>query len=622
MTLDEEPLNPHQCRSMSSKLESTMRSIQDLLYSVDNFSLVCSSMALENFYRVSEKAKQLVESCCSENWCQASAFQIQNEEAFKEILLETSLSYNTICTLAEDINSSTEFSFHDLRLTSTFEPPSADEILKDQVALRDRFNRLVNVTSGSSSRTRSQHLAWYLLGRLNYILQQSNHEGFDVRTFSLWSDGKGPDGEWSKELEALGGNVFTTTWLDVPCAKKLFKDEMEEDEWLEEAKILASLNHPNIVKFLCCNKYETIHSWGHFIAMEQMETSLYSLIKRLKKVGTKLSIFQAVDIMSQIGYGMCYLHDNGVAHRDLKTSNVVVRSINAPHLQYSLHVKVVDFGLSKAKLKASKSNTISRPKIGTTVYMPPEAFSSGRANWFKADAYSFSVMCSVILSGDEPFQEIKRRDLCDAICSGVRPKLPTNIPEELTSLITEAWAADRGLRPDFFNICTRLEKLRHLLLMDHSLESSKQRKAQASNLYIDQLYIKGMLTNRSSNRKEDHSRVHPQIPMGSNVQEEWSDGDERSSLKRAASGIQGVVVKKNSSEERQNWVDVHYLELRHGSHSEAVILTDELDRVLWANSTFKRLHTERKNSMMQVFISLSNFSSKNVSMCLCLLKLV
>jgi hypothetical protein len=39
---------------------------------------------------------------------------------------------------------------------------------------------------------------------------------------------------------------------------------MEEDEWLVEAKILASLNHPNIMKFFYCNKYETTHSWRHF----------------------------------------------------------------------------------------------------------------------------------------------------------------------------------------------------------------------------------------------------------------------------------------------------------------------------------------------------------------------
>jgi serine/threonine protein kinase len=58
---------------------------------------------------------------------------------------------------------------------------------------------------------------------------------------------------------------------------------MQEDEWLEKAMILASLNHPNIVKFICCNKYEKKYIRGHFIAMEQMDTKLGSLIKRFKE---------------------------------------------------------------------------------------------------------------------------------------------------------------------------------------------------------------------------------------------------------------------------------------------------------------------------------------------------
>ena len=137
--------------------------------------------------------------------------------------------------------------------------------------------------------------------------------------------------------------------------------------------------------------------------------------------------------------------------------------------QYYLQAKVVDFGISKVKLQVDKSNTITRPKTGTTVYMPPEAFTNGRADWFKADVYSFSVMCSVILSGDEPFQGIKRDDLYGAICNGTRPKLPGDIPEELEFAIEKGWATDRNGRPSFFEICTKLEQIRHWALRNHCL---------------------------------------------------------------------------------------------------------------------------------------------------------
>lgn len=53
-----------------------------------------------------------------------------------------------------------------------------------------------------------------------------------------------------------------TKWLDVPCAKKVLNDGVPENVILEEAEILASFNHPNVVKFICC-KHDT-ESMGVF----------------------------------------------------------------------------------------------------------------------------------------------------------------------------------------------------------------------------------------------------------------------------------------------------------------------------------------------------------------------
>jgi hypothetical protein len=112
-------------------------------------------------------------------------------------------------------------------------------------------------------------------------------------------------------------------------------------------------------------------------------------------------------------------------------------------------------------------------------------------------------MCLVILYGNEPFQDIKRKDLYGAICSGRRPELPEDIPTELTALIAEGWASDRKLRPSFLDVCTRLEKLRHRLLRIHSFGISLKHKEQAhSNLYRGR-----MLKRRCLAYKHYHSQV-------------------------------------------------------------------------------------------------------------------
>ncbi|KAG0576705.1 hypothetical protein KC19_5G101500 [Ceratodon purpureus] len=515
----EEPLNPYQCRSMSSKLVRTLENIEGRFNLCDEDSSstfpetsTLPAVAFENLYLISERARELVERCCSVDWCQASTFQILNEDAFKNILLETSLCYNAIYGLLDD-----KTQYEDLRQTSTFEPPTSAEVMHDRMELLQRYQNLLDKSESSDALIRKQHLATHLLRRLSHMTKRPNIEDCDDCDLSLWPDGKSSGDEWGKNSVFLGSNVYKTTWLDVPCAKKMFDDGVQEEAILAEARILARLNHPNIVKFICWG-HDTDTTWCPFIAMEQMERGLHSVIKKQAqfKRGPPFPLLSALDIMLQIAYGTCYLHENGIAHRDLKTSNVVVRQITTLHLQDYLQVKLVDFGLSKVKLSASRSNTISRPKTGTTLYMAPEVFQSGRANWFKADAYSFGIICSVILSGKEPFPsaEFQRSKLYEAICNGRRPMLPSETPRELTRLITECWDTNRNVRPDFVDICTRLAKMRHELLRDqHGLNNETDDSAES--------YIQDIFKKQSSARNQERSCDQWQLLENVGEEDEW-----------------------------------------------------------------------------------------------------
>lgn len=499
-------LNVNQCRVLSSMLEQTTGNVQKLHQSY--FRLTSSDAliaALENLYRISEKAHVLVKNCCA-TWWQAIPFQIQNEEAFREIFLSMGLSYNTLYEIAKaSVSKEKEIEVEDLRRCRAFFPPAENEVRQDQRLLHEKLQSLVD--SDAFSMQQKKCLAKYLLRRLQFISNLSETRGGDMCLSSSWVDSDGPI-QWGQGSDFLGagasGAVHKVMWFDIPCAKKQFKDlegrEDAGDEFHREASILASLNHPNIVKFLCYknNCSDLLKRWECFIAMEWMENNLDEVIRDRScgKSGAPFPVLVAVDIMLQVAYGMSYLHGVNVAHRDLKPHNVVASGVTGGYL----NVKLVDFGLSKTKIKISMSNTISKPNVGTTPYRAPEVFrpGSGRAKWFKADVYSYGVTCSKILTGKEPFDGLPRTDIYAAVKSGQRPALPGNYPLELISLVTNCWSADPGVRPEFLEICMRLEKLKYKLL-----GGSPQQESDSSS------YIENMLKSRACT----YTRL-------------WIDGDE------------------------------------------------------------------------------------------------
>lgn len=90
--------------------------------------------------------------------------------------------------------------------------------------------------------------------------------------------------------------MFSTTWLDIPYAKKVFRAQMEEQEVFEkEVRILAHLNHPNIVKVMCCGNGAQYRQC--FIGIELMQLSFLELIKVRGEDPKPFPPFVAVDII-------------------------------------------------------------------------------------------------------------------------------------------------------------------------------------------------------------------------------------------------------------------------------------------------------------------------------------
>jgi Tol biopolymer transport system component len=165
-----------------------------------------------------------------------------------------------------------------------------------------------------------------------------------------------------------------------------------------EAKVLASLNHPNIASIYGLEDSGTTHA----LVMELVEGP--TLADRIKQ--GPIPIDESLRIAKQICEALEYAHERGIVHRDLKPANVKVTNDDA--------VKVLDFGLAKAiegdaaSIDIATSPTISRMAtlagvlLGTAAYMSPEQAKS-KAVDRRADIWAFGCVLYEMLTGKTAF---------------------------------------------------------------------------------------------------------------------------------------------------------------------------------------------------------------------------
>jgi serine/threonine protein kinase len=166
-----------------------------------------------------------------------------------------------------------------------------------------------------------------------------------------------------------------------------------------EAKLLASLNHPNIAAIYGLEQAEG----KRFLVLELVEGE--TLAQRLSKGA--LAVDEALGVCRQIADALEAAHEKGVIHRDLKPANVMITEGDK--------VKILDFGLAKAlsdetqSVDSSQSSTLTeamtRPGVilGTAAYMSPEQ-AKGKAVDKRADIWAFGCILYECLTGKRAFE--------------------------------------------------------------------------------------------------------------------------------------------------------------------------------------------------------------------------
>jgi hypothetical protein len=244
----------------------------------------------------------------------------------------------------------------------------------------------------------------------------------------------------------------TDTTLNREVAIKLlpqvFADDAERLARFErEAKLLASLNHPNIAGIFGLHEIRTDGGVVRFLAMEYVEGE--DLAHRLQS--GPLPVDRALDVAAQMCAGIEAAHENGVVHRDLKPANVIV----APDGR----VRILDFGLAKAYANdpassdpsfsptVTSAGTVAGMILGTAAYMSPEQ-ARGKPADRRADLWSFGCVLYECLTGVRLFAG---ETVSDSLAAILRKdpdwsKLPQDTPPMVRLLLRRCLTRDPNKR--------------------------------------------------------------------------------------------------------------------------------------------------------------------------------
>jgi serine/threonine protein kinase len=214
------------------------------------------------------------------------------------------------------------------------------------------------------------------------------------------------------------------------------------DMFVDEAKMVAGLTHPNIVQIFDLGRIET----SYYIAMEYVHgRDLRTILRRAKERGLRMPLDLALRIASLVSSALEYAHrkkdDRGrpmeIVHRDVSPQNIL--------LSFEGDVKLTDFGIAKA---ASKASTTDRGALrGKLLYMSPEQ-AWGRAMDRRSDLFSLGLVLYEIVTDQKPFVgggAASELSVLETVrqCRIAPPREANpRIPEELERLLVKALAKD------------------------------------------------------------------------------------------------------------------------------------------------------------------------------------
>lgn len=242
--------------------------------------------------------------------------------------------------------------------------------------------------------------------------------------------------------------------LDRTVAVKVLNDEVLdsegfENQFLEEARSAASVDHPNVLP---------IYAFGQTDGLVYMVSRLAKkgdLTKVMSQLGPK-QIDRTIEILKQAATALDAVHAAGVLHLDVKPSNLLLDEPNANGVE---HVYLADFGLS---FLARDHNEPWRGRLfGTADYMAPEYITGGDFD-SRSDIFALACVAYRCLSGRTPFGGESLEETLDAQVTKPVPSLNGKVGNrEVDEVFAMALARQPGYR--FQNAAAFMAALRSAL---------------------------------------------------------------------------------------------------------------------------------------------------------------
>jgi serine/threonine protein kinase len=201
-------------------------------------------------------------------------------------------------------------------------------------------------------------------------------------------------------------------------APALLHDSQSRLRFLQEARLVATLNHPHI-----CTLYDIGHQNGiDFLIMEYLEGE--TLAERLQR--GPLPLDEAMQSAIEIADALDNAHRLGIIHRDLKPGNIMLTKSGN---------KVLDFGLAKLAwvkgIPAVPTDLTSNGMVlGTLQYMAPEQLEGKKAD-ARSDIFAFGSVLYEMITGQKAFKGRSQASIMAAILEHDPP--PMSLPERMTS---------------------------------------------------------------------------------------------------------------------------------------------------------------------------------------------